>query len=124
MSFRCDQDVFDKGHSVAMVDGCMYRVEEWVQAVAKSSGQRLDWHYSGGIANVLYLGDHAKVLEAVEQLRSALERETFREPKSCGSCSGDTHRAGRILRLFDVGAHGPYRAGDALPPEVLAVDTH
>lgn len=60
---KCDSEVFSKGQSLAALDGCSKDVEPWVQEVAKRSGQRVDWHYSGGIAHVLVLGDHAKALE-------------------------------------------------------------
>lgn len=124
MGNKCDQEVFDKGYSVATLDACMHRAEQWVQEVAQESGQRVDWHYYGGIANVLYLGDHAKVLAAVEKLRRQLKCEAVRYDGECGSCSGPTHRLGRILSLSEAGAHGPYRAGDEMPPGVVAVDTH
>jgi hypothetical protein len=125
MSDKCDSEVFSKGHSVAMLNACMHRAEMWVRAVAWESGQRVDWHYTGGVVNVLYLGDHAKVLAAVEKLLPDLERVIPRSLCECGSCLGNTHRAGRVLRLYHAAnAHGPYREGDELPPEVIAVDTH
>jgi hypothetical protein len=48
----CNAGVFAKGSSVAIVDACSHCAEVWAQSVAKESGQRVDWHYSGGIANV------------------------------------------------------------------------
>lgn len=100
----CDREVFEKGHSVAMLDAWSADAEEWVQAVARESGQRVDWHYSGGVANVLFIGDPARVLAAVRSLAPTLR--------------------GRIMRTFDVaGEHGPHRAGDDLPPGVIAVAT-
>jgi hypothetical protein len=48
----CNDKVFKEGHSAVILDGCSHRVEEWVKAVAKESGQAVDWHYSGGRANV------------------------------------------------------------------------
>lgn len=112
MSERCDQEVFDQGHSIAVLDACMHRAEEWVQAVAKASGQRVDWHYTGGRANVLYLGDHARVLAAIIELRPQLEMETPKLNGHTCRCTG-AHSAGQVLEVYEKpGAHGPYRAGD------------
>jgi len=124
MGDKCDQEVFDQGDSVAVLDACMHVAEEWVQKVAKASGQKVDWHYSGGVANVLYLGDHARVLAAVERLRPELERERPKTAEHSCQCEGDTHSAGEVLRVYGSGAHGPYRAGDPLPDGSIGVDTH
>lgn len=124
MSDKCDSEIFEKGHSVCTLDACMHVAEAWVKEVEKESGQRVDWHYSGGIANVLYVGDHAKVLEAVTRLEPELARTRPRKPGECGSCGGSVHRPATILRLFPAEAHGPYRAGDSLPDDVIAVVTH
>lgn len=99
---RCDKEVFDHGLGIAALDARAKAAEKWVCAVAELSGQRVDWHYSGGIANVLYLGDYAKVREAIEVLAGELD--------------------GRILRIFPPDAHGLYRAGDELPEGVIGVD--
>jgi len=107
-----------------VLDACMHVAEEWVQKVAKASGQKVDWHYSGGVANVLYLGDHARVLAAVERLRPELERERPKTAEHSCQCEGDTHSAGEVLRVYGSGAHGPYRAGDPLPDGSIGVDTH
>jgi hypothetical protein len=40
----------------------------------RESGQPVDWHYSGGRANVLYLGDFTKVQAAIEKLLPELEQ--------------------------------------------------
>jgi len=123
MGDRCDAEVFKNGQSVAALDACMHRAEEWVQAVARESGQRVDWHYSGGIANVLCLGDHARAARAVEKLRGALEQAT---PKAAGHrcrCAGPDHDPGRVLRCFGAGEPGLYRAGEPAPEDAVAVDT-
>jgi hypothetical protein len=70
MSDKCDSDVYENGsqvfltHTIAAKD-----VEKWVQAVAKESGQKVDWHYCGGRAVVLALGDLSKVYDALKKLR-------------------------------------------------------
>lgn len=42
--------------------------EEWVVKIRQKSGQPVDWHYSGGTAQVLYLGDHEAVVEAARSI--------------------------------------------------------
>jgi len=121
MSDRCDQKVFDKGKGVCALTACMHRAELWVQSVAKESGQKVDWHYSGGIANVLYLGKYKKVAETVVKLAGDLSKPMARKEGECGTCTGDTHRPGRILQMFGADAHGLYRAGDELPDGVIGV---
>lgn len=100
---RCDQEVFDKGQSLAAIDGRSKDVNPWVEKVAQESGQRVDWHYSGGVAHVLVLGDHAKALETAKRLAPEL--------------------VGRVMRWFGADDAGCYRAGvTPLPAEVVAVD--
>ncbi len=40
--------------------------ETWVVALREASGQRIDWHYSGGRAQVLYIGDRRAIIDAIE----------------------------------------------------------
>ena len=98
---RCNQYVFKNGHAICALDARMWAAESWVQKVAELSGAQVDWHYSGGIANVLYIGDYERVLRAIRALEPELN--------------------GRILRVFEPEAHGLYRAGDELPAGVIAV---
>ena len=44
------------------------KMEEWVKKVAKLSGQPVDWHFVGGRARILALGDLGKVREAIMDL--------------------------------------------------------
>lgn len=72
----CNPDIFKKGRGVCVVDGSSNAVERWVQSVAKKANARVDWHYSGGRANVLHLGDDAsrqRVLNAINELKSELK---------------------------------------------------
>lgn len=124
MSDRCNSEIFSKGHSVATLDACRHRAEDWVQQASRLSGQPMDWHYSGGIANILYLGDYEKVAGAVQHLSTSLEQPMARLEHECGSCSGEVHRPGHLLRFFGAGSHGPYRAGDPLPDGTIGVVTH
>ena len=100
----CDIEIFKNGKSIVMVTGSSNAVENWVRAVAKKADARLDWHYSGGIANILHLGDaesRTRAIEAMQALKSELK--------------------GTILRFVDVGANGLYREGvTPVPPGTVA----
>jgi hypothetical protein len=147
----CNQNVFKNGHSIATLDACMHRAETFVQAVAKESGQPVDWHYSGGIANVLYLGDFDKVKVAFDKLTPMLSEPMKREKGECGSCGcfeptflsrsdrrrfarmngrrkavcipKEAHDPAHVFRRYEAAAHGPYRAGDEVVPGTIAVVT-
>lgn len=72
----CNPDIFTKGRGVCVVDGRLSAVESWVQAVAAKANAQVDWHYSGGRANVLHLGDdesRQRVLNAIRELEGELE---------------------------------------------------
>ena len=61
----CDPEIFQNGQSIAMI-GEMDKndVEALVKAVAKTSGQKVDWHYIGGRAVIFYIGDRSLVQKA------------------------------------------------------------
>lgn len=64
----CDPDVFRNGNPLLAADtsDCGARqFEAWVKSIAELSGQRVDWHYSGGIAQVLYIGDRRAIVKAL-----------------------------------------------------------
>jgi hypothetical protein len=113
MSDRCDSEVFEKGEPILLIDGWAKDVEPWVQKVAALSGQRVDWHYSGGIAQVLFLGDRLRVMGAVEALERELVWNDSDEPRFKGS----ERRNPRIMRRFGEAAPGIYRAGVTEAPE-------
>ncbi len=72
----CNPDIFKKGEGLCIVDGSSNAVERWVQAVAKKADAQVDWHYCGGRANVLHLGDaesRQRALDAVKELESELD---------------------------------------------------
>ena len=72
----CNPDIFKHGTGLCVVDGSSNAVERWVQAIAQKAGAQVDWHYSGGRASVLHLGDDAsreRVLVAMMQLLPELE---------------------------------------------------
>ena len=39
--------------------------EAWIVKIREVSGARVDWHYTGGRAQVLYLGDVVPILAAI-----------------------------------------------------------
>lgn len=100
----CNGDIFEKGQSVVAIDGSSNAVERWVQAVAKKARARVDWHYSGGIANVLHLGNdksRARVEAAITELEPTLK--------------------GRIIRRYQTDESGLYKKGvTQTPPGVIA----
>lgn len=72
----CNPDIFTHGKGVCVVDGSSNAVESWVKAVAAKADAQVDWHYSGGRANVLHLGDdesRQRVLNAISELEGELD---------------------------------------------------
>lgn len=71
----CNPFIFRNGECVCVLDGRPHDVELWVKAVAKKANALVDWHYFGGRANVLHLGDSQslrRVLSAIEELKAEL----------------------------------------------------
>ncbi len=72
----CNPDIFKKGRGVCVVRGSSNAVERWVRSVAKKANAQVDWHYSGGMASVLHLGDdesRQRVLNAIHELKGKLD---------------------------------------------------
>ena len=105
---RCDQEIFEKGQSVTALDAGPDEANAWVEAVATKANARMDWHYSGGRAHVLHLGDaesRARVEEVIDQLAP--------DPNV------------RILQRYKPGDRGLYRQGvTPTPPNAIAFDPH
>lgn len=96
----CNPDIFQKGQGICVLSGRSNAIENWVKTVAAKANAEVDWHYSGGRANVLHLGDadsRQRVLNAIEELKSELD--------------------GYIL---DVGGPALYRKGDPVPVCAIA----
>jgi hypothetical protein len=53
---NCKPTIFSKGIPVIILDGKSEPMEVLIQAAAKMLNMELDWHYSGGRAQVLLLG--------------------------------------------------------------------
>lgn len=62
----CNQEVFDKGITIAMMAGKgSAEIETYVKSIAQKTGQLVDWHYVGGRAYVKVLGDVEIVRKAI-----------------------------------------------------------
>jgi hypothetical protein len=94
----CDKNIFEKGKPLLIADtdddGGDVSFEAWVQAIAKESKQKADWHYSGGRAQVLYIGKRDKLLKAAKSI----------------PCPA------RIMQVFGDDDHGLYRRGVSPSP--------
>ncbi len=100
----CNPEIFQKGEGVCILAGSSNSVERWVQAVAKKADAQVDWHYSGGRANVLHLGD----AESRQRVYNAM-----------GELKGDLG----TVQVLSVGGPPLYRAGVTPVPEgTIAVD--
>jgi hypothetical protein len=54
----CNEEVFNKGEYVGMLAAdTSAEIEGVVKKAAQNARQRMDWHYCGGRARVLTLGD-------------------------------------------------------------------
>jgi hypothetical protein len=72
----CNSKIFKKGVMVASLDGSSNAVERWVRAVACLAKAQVDWHYAGGRAIVLHLGNKAslqRTLDAMQELKPSLK---------------------------------------------------
>ena len=96
---ECNPEVYECGKVALVIDACMFRAEEWVQKVTQESGQRVDWHYSGGRAVVLYLGDQKKVLAAAEKLAWDLRAPMEKTAGTRCRCQGTQHDRCDILSV-------------------------
>jgi len=66
----CDPEISRNGTTVLVSHSVPSNAtERWVKKVAKLSGQRVDWSFSGGAIVVQALGDLGKVLEAMRELK-------------------------------------------------------
>lgn len=101
----CDPDVFRNGatlfvtHTIRSAD-----LEPWVRSVAARSGQRVDWHFIGGLAAVKVLGDFDRAREALAELKPAHDAlflaacRTFKH--TCGETDEEILRHCPSLRMW------------------------
>ncbi len=80
----CNQEIFQDGQPVLILDAKPNAAESWVKAVAEKANALVDWHYSGGIAQVLHLGDdesRVRVETAIDKLEPTLKGTIIRRYK-------------------------------------------
>lgn len=74
----CNSDIFKNGKSVAQIvqsNGMRsWHIEDFIKSVAAATNTQTDWHYSGGIAQVLTLGDAAIVVAKIKELWPAIQK--------------------------------------------------
>lgn len=73
---RCNRKIFEEGVMVCLLAGPrMWHIEAFVKAVSKRAQIDIDWHFSGGVAQLLALPEHApKAVEMLKVLMPALEK--------------------------------------------------
>ncbi len=71
----CNRKIFEEGDMVCVLAGPrMWHIEAFVKAVSKRAGVGLDWHFSGGQAQILAMpSDVSKAVEMLKELMPALE---------------------------------------------------
>lgn len=90
----CDSLIFQYGSPVALIAGKSIAIEAWVKEVRKAAKAQIDWHFTGGIAQVVHLGDEAsrqRVEVAIDTLISTLQ--------------------GRLMKRCEMRDKGLYREG-------------
>ncbi|MFW6047141.1 MAG: hypothetical protein ACOCP4_05095 [Candidatus Woesearchaeota archaeon] len=65
---NCDKELWRRGEHIAtVIDLEPETIEDIVKTAAKSSGQRIDWHYFGGRACIRAMGDLNSAREYLQQ---------------------------------------------------------
>lgn len=71
----CDPKILKEGEQVFVTDTIPSNaMEGWVKQIAEQSGQPVDWHYAGGRAEVLALGNIERVKVATQELMPEHDR--------------------------------------------------
>lgn len=83
---KCDPKIYKEGETVFLSNTIRsVDMEEWVQAIAKESGQPVDWRYGCGRAEMLALGNLNKVRKAILKLKDMHDRGYVKAIKELGS---------------------------------------
>lgn len=107
---RCSDDLYQNGQPVLMVQGPRAStIEDWVQLVARVSGQRVDWHFVGGYARVVCLGDRDRVVQAASNLRVVLD-EMYEDCPD--NWCGGAHNL-KYITVVEIGRTDPTRQLEA-----------
>ena len=99
---QCDSIIFQNGSSIAVFDAGSKEMEEFVSKIRGISKQQVDWHYSGGRANLLFIGKRKKVEEAIKSLLPEFK--------------------GTLLNWTPQESKGPYRSSMKAPEGAVAYD--
>lgn len=78
----CDPEIFENGKTVCIAHASSNVMERWVLAIAAKANARVDWHFYGGRANILHLGDaesRRRVLDAINELIPELNGQILRK---------------------------------------------
>lgn len=67
----CNPDIFQKGIPILLLTGPSHKIEALVSGVAAKAQSQTDWHYSGGVAQILHLGDDASLKRTVAAFSEA-----------------------------------------------------
>lgn len=69
-SERCSRELYENGETVFWSHTISKKgMNEWVRTLRESSGQPIDWHFAGGRARVVALGDLEAVQNAIRKHR-------------------------------------------------------
>ncbi len=67
---KCDQEIYENGTVVAVLDGGSEVIEEACQQASKNCGFKIDWFYFGGRAVVKTLGNYEQARMSVLSYQS------------------------------------------------------
>lgn len=99
----CDKRIFKDGVAVCILDGKSDAIEKWVKGIARLTEAKVNWHYVGGRANVLYLGDdigYEKVLECIYAFKDELDGSFLHRRKS--QKEQESNRANKFNAGYDA----------------------
>lgn len=99
---RCDPKIYEGGTTVFLTHTIPSAgMEKWVQAIAKESGQPVDWRYGCGRAEMLALGDLNRVRKAIIKLRETHDDLYFHAVKELGDMFTDKIIQERIEGIWE-----------------------
>jgi hypothetical protein len=76
----CNKKILKNGTTVAMLAGSSNVIERWVRSVADRAKAQVDWHFAGGRAMVLHLGNKAslqRTLDAIQELKPSFKGDVL-----------------------------------------------
>lgn len=99
---RCEQEIYDKGETVFLTNSIRTpKMEAWVQAVAKESGQKVDWRYGCGRAEMLALGDLKRVRQAIIKTAAMHDAGYTEAIKELGDMFNDEHIKHQLKGIWE-----------------------